>query len=104
MCDQTFYLSNMAPQDQVQCGLECGLEPQLAKSEIYSSMGTRHPAMPADILLAGVIVGHLVGEEQETRTCTVGGLKLQRQWAGRIQAEYQMVPAGHGGGWERHGR
>ena len=37
-------------------GPECGLEPQLAKSEIYSSTGTRHPAMPADIPLAGAMV------------------------------------------------
>ena len=35
---------------------ECGLEPQLSKSEIYSSTGTRHPAMPEDVPLAGKMV------------------------------------------------
>ena len=38
-------------------GEECGLEPQLSKSEIYSSTGTRYPAMPADVPLAGETVG-----------------------------------------------
>ena len=32
------------------------MEPQLSKSEIYSSTGERHPAIPADIPLAGVMV------------------------------------------------
>ena len=70
-------------QDQVQCGLECGLEPQLAKSEIYSSMGTRHPAMPADTPLAGVIVGHLVGEEQETRWAPLMASNCRSRCRGR---------------------
>ena len=37
-------------------GLHCGLEPQQTKTEIYSSTGIRHPAMPADIPLAGAMV------------------------------------------------
>ena len=35
---------------------ECGLQPQLTKSKIYSSTGNRHPAMPEDIPLAGEMV------------------------------------------------